>query len=243
VAPRGAQVTRVDRRDGFCGGPRPYDPAMSRDADPSHTTGAPAQVLIPVKAFDRAKQRLAGHLEHQARSRLARKMADAVLAAARPLAAVVVCDDDEVAGWAREAGASVCWTPGCDLNEALSAAVDSARANGVARVVIAHADLPFAGDLARFAGPGTEGVVIVSDRHGIGTNVMSLPTDPRFELSYGPGSADLHAAAARAAGLEVREVTDEALGWDVDEPADLQPPPHLGGLPITLDTCRPGAGS
>ena len=39
-------------------------------------------------------------------------MADRVLAAAHPLPVAVVCDDNEVAEWAREHGALVVWEPG-----------------------------------------------------------------------------------------------------------------------------------
>lgn len=191
----------------------------------------PALVLVPVKAFDRAKGRLATVLDGGARVSLARTMAEVVLSAARPLGVVVVCDDDRVAEWARGCGAAVGWTPGLDLNAALTAAVVGAATAGVPRVVIAHADLPFATDLDRFADVVDGGVAIVPDRHGEGTNVMSMPTHPLLELRYGPGSFAAHRRSAERAGLTVEVVVDEALGWDVDEPGDLRPPAHLGTLP------------
>ena len=54
-------------------------------------------VLIPVKAFADAKVRLEKVLDADARSALARRMAETVVAAAAPLPVTVVCDDDEVA--------------------------------------------------------------------------------------------------------------------------------------------------
>ena len=62
-------------------------------------------VLVPVKAFGRAKVRLADVLDGPARAALAREMADRVLTAAAPFPAAVVCDDDEVAAWAEGRGA------------------------------------------------------------------------------------------------------------------------------------------
>ena len=47
-------------------------------------------VLVPVKAFDRAKLRLAPALDAAARARLARTMAETVLAAAGGLPVAVV---------------------------------------------------------------------------------------------------------------------------------------------------------
>ena len=188
-------------------------------------------VLVPVKAFGKAKARLADCMQADSRAELARTMADVVLRAAGPLGVVVVCEDDEVADWARQRGAAVAWTPGLDLNGALTAAVLRSRDAGIERAIIAHADLPFAADLSRFADAPPRRVLIVADRHGEGTNVMSLPIAPLLELKYGPDSCAAHIQAARTAGLEPVVVDDEALGWDVDEPADLSPPAHLGELP------------
>ena len=58
-------------------------------------------VLVPVKAFSEAKGRLDTALNDAERAALAAAMADRVLAAAFPLPIVVVCDDNEVAAWAR----------------------------------------------------------------------------------------------------------------------------------------------
>jgi len=199
----------------------------------------PALALVPVKSFRAAKGRLAGALDEAARAGLARAMAEVVLAAAHPLGVAVVCDDDDVAAWAREHGAAVVWTPGLGLNGALAAAIDRVAGAGVRRVVIAHADLPFARDLARFAAAPPDTVLLVADRRGDGTNVMSLPTGTGIGLHYGPGSFTAHRAAATAAGLTVEVVHDEALGWDVDEPGDLHPPAHLGPLPELPEGVQP----
>lgn len=190
-----------------------------------------AIVVVPIKDFSAAKQRLSPTLNSDQRSSLARAMAEAVLAAAKPLGVVVACDSQAVADWARERGAAVSWTPGTDLNGSLTMTLQKVASAGVSRAVIAHADLPFATDLARFADLGSSEVVIVSDRVGDGTNVMSLPTPAGFPLRYGQGSCAKHREAAQNAGLSVVLVDDERLGWDIDGPDDLNPPATLGRLP------------
>ncbi len=99
-------------------------------------------VLIPVKAFGAAKGRLAEVLDAEARADLARSMAAIVVAAAAPLPVTVVCDDDDVDAWARSVGADVVRVEGPGLNRAVEAGMDALAADGVAMVVVAHADLP-----------------------------------------------------------------------------------------------------
>jgi 2-phospho-L-lactate guanylyltransferase len=81
-------------------------------------------VLVPVKAFGEAKRRLGPTLDHAQRVSLARAMADRVIEAAAPLPVAVVCDDTEVAAWARAHRALVVWEPGRGLNGAVEAGVN-----------------------------------------------------------------------------------------------------------------------
>ena len=200
---------------------------------PADRPGADAAVVvIPVKAFDRAKVRLSEVLDGPERAALARALADRVLVAAEPLGIAVVCDDDVVASWARDAGAAVVWTPGLDLNAAVTEAVDRLAAAGVRRAVVAHADLPFASGLAGFDSDDEDEVLVVADRRRDGTNVLSVPTGRGFRFAYGPGSFDRHRAEADRCALTVRVVDAEHLAWDGDEPADLEVPAHLGTLPV-----------
>lgn len=200
------------------------------------TPASAARVVVPVKAFTLAKGRLAGVLDAGVRARLARSMADHVLGAAAPLGVSVVCEDDEVAAWAVASGAEVEWTPDLGLNGAVQEAVRRLAARGVRRVVVAHADLPFARDLATFAGVDDDEVLVVADRRREGTNVLSVPTGAGFTFSYGVGSYARHAAEAARLGLRCRTVDSVHLGWDVDEPADLQIPSHLAdGSALVVD--------
>ena len=176
-------------------------------------------VLIPLKGFGVAKERLAPALDADARSRLARRMADIVVDAAAPLPVVIVTDDTEVARWADRRGARLLWRPSRGLNDAVQHSVACLATEGIDRVVVAHGDLPRArglADLARF-----DGITLVPDRHDDGTNVMCVPSACGFRFAYGPGSFGLHRTEAARIGLPTRIERNSALGWDIDRPADL----------------------
>ena len=176
-------------------------------------------VLVPVKSFTEAKVRLAPALDDASRAALARHMAAVVVAAAGSLPVAVVCDDEVVADWARSVGAEVFWRPERGLNGAVADGVSRFASRGVARVVVAHADLPLAEDLAWVA--EFDGVTLVPDRRDNGTNVICVPSAAGYRFSYGPGSFRRHLAEAERLDLPVRVVREERLGWDVDLPVDL----------------------
>jgi 2-phospho-L-lactate/phosphoenolpyruvate guanylyltransferase len=172
-----------------------------------------------VKAFSRAKKRLAPVLGPEGRAALAREMAAHVLKAARPLPVVVVCDDEEVAEWAADLGARALREPGLGLNGAVNAAVTQLDREGYHRLVVVHSDLPRASRLAWLA--EVDGIALVPDRRQDGTNVISLPAGCGFRFSYGPGSFSRHRDEARRTGLKWTVVHDADLAWDVDLPADI----------------------
>lgn len=176
-------------------------------------------VLVPVKAFSRAKSRLAPEVGGADRAALARSMATTVVRAAGPAPVTVACDDDEVALWARELGAEVCWTPGLDLNGAVSAGVASLAGAGAGRVVVAHADLPRAADLGPLL--RSRDVTAVPDRAGDGTNVLAVPAAGGFRFAYGPASFARHRAEAARLGLPFHALHLDDLMHDVDTADDL----------------------
>jgi 2-phospho-L-lactate guanylyltransferase len=179
----------------------------------------PVAVLLPVKAFAEAKLRLAPALDPAARRMLARAMATHVLKAAGDLPVAVVCDDTEVASWARDHHALVVWEPERGLNRAVEAGVDRLGNEGARRVVVAHADLALARDLAWVG--AFAGVTLVPDSRDDGTNVACVPAGCGFTFSYGPGSFSRHGAEARRLGLALRVVREPRLGRDIDLPSDL----------------------
>ncbi len=187
-------------------------------------------ILLPVKAFDRAKGRLAPVLDGEERSALARALADVVVAANGTEDLYVACDSGEVADWAVHAGAYVLWTPGLGLSGAVISSVAHLGTLGYDLVVVAHADLPLMTSLREFGTPGT--VTLAPDRVLDGTNVAAVPPSAGFRFAYGPGSFARHRAEATRVGLPLRVVYDPALAADVDVPADLRFATALTGAQV-----------
>jgi 2-phospho-L-lactate guanylyltransferase len=146
-------------------------------------------------------------------------MATRVVESAAGLTVAVVCDDPEVAEWARGLGALVLWEAGRGLNGAVQEAVARLGGMGVEKIAVAAGDLPLATDLkwvTRFPG-----ITIVPDRHHDGTNVIGVPATAGFNFAYGPGSFARHLEEARRTELPTRVVHSSPLAWDVDVPEDL----------------------
>ena len=144
-------------------GVRPYTGSVPKAIVPSARLSVvsagdrvgPEVVLIPVKAFHQAKKRLGPALSDAERVALVRAMASHVVSACAPLPVAVVCDDEAVARWASDLGATVMWEPGQGLNGAVRAGVDRLAGAGAQWVTVAHGDLPRArraGDAAALRG-------------------------------------------------------------------------------------------
>ena len=183
----------------------------------------PAGVVVPIRAFTSGMARLAAVLNDHDRIRLATTMATRVVAAAGPLPVVIVSSASEVGTWAEASNLVVVPDPGTGLDDAVAAGCAEVRGMDLARVIVAHADLPRArpASLTRFATLEPGIVTIVPCHRDDGTPVISLPAAVPFPFAYGPDSARRHAAIARRAGLAVRIVRDSELGYDVDIPEDL----------------------
>jgi len=205
---------------------QPYTVSVPRVTAPVARAGAPDDaalgpevVLIPVKAFHQAKRRLVTSLPEPERVGLVRAMAEHVVTACAPLPVAVVCDDEAVARWATDLGATVMWEPGQGLNGAVRSGVERLARTGTRWVTVAHGDLPRARGLGAL--PAFDGVTLVPDRRDDGTNVLRLPAASPFHFAYGPGSFLAHRAEAARCGLAVRVVRDPVLAYDVDWPADV----------------------
>jgi 2-phospho-L-lactate guanylyltransferase len=198
----------------------------------SYTRWVDVAVLVPVKAFTEAKQRLASVLNPTDRIRLARWLADGVVASLGATPVFVVCDDPDVRRWADDVGATVLWTAQLGLNGAVDDGVTAVAAAGFDHVVVTHADLPLPDGLVEIAREATS--TFVPDRRRDGTNVMSFPTASPISAQYGPGSFRRHRASARTPTTEVR--FDHHLSIDLDNPSDLTHPLLREVLPTWLPT-------
>lgn len=198
---------------------------MTAKMAPTGPAADETAVLVPIKGFRRAKTRLGAVLTAEEREQLARSMAECVLNASAPLPTTVMTDDEGVVEWARTLGYDAVLDPAPTLSSAVTLTVQAMAARGVQRVIVLHADLPLVTDITWLGDSG--GVLVVPDRHGDGTNALSVPAAAGFHFSYGPGSRKRHEDEARRLGLPLTVAIDTALAWDVDHPGDL-------GWPTTL---------
>ena len=184
--------------------------------------------VLPIKTFARAKHRLSEAVGAPDRRELAEAMAGDVLEALGAVAGldtvVAVTAEPRAAAAARAAGARVVHD---DREAGQSAAatlgVEAAVTLGAERVLLVPGDCPALDPEevgALLAGSDAE-VVIVSDRHGSGTNALLLSPPDAIVPSFGAGSLARHAARGRAAGAAVRIAEIPSLSLDVDTPGDL----------------------
>jgi 2-phospho-L-lactate guanylyltransferase len=177
--------------------------------------------VLPVKSFGRAKQRLGDDVA--GRPALAEAMARDVIDALARVAAltgVVVVSRElriegiEVVDDPVEAGQSA----------AASLGIRAALERGAERVLLVPGDCPVLdpAEVDALLAEAADGVVIVPDRHGSGTNALLIAPPEVMAPAFGPGSFARHAALAHAAGATVRVSRLPSLELDVDTPGDLE---------------------
>ena len=187
--------------------------------------------ILPVKSFERAKQRLGASVENQLRLALAEAMVGDVLAALAATAEIeltlVVTREPEAAAAAQASGASVIGdTVESGQSAAAALGIAAALDAGFERVLCVPGDCPaldpeeLATLLSGHGGRGEE-VVVLPDRHGTGTNGLLLAPPGAIEPSFGPDSCERHVGLARAAGVPCRVEPLPCLRLDVDTGEDL----------------------
>jgi 2-phospho-L-lactate guanylyltransferase len=182
-------------------------------------------IVVPLKGFATAKDRLSGALSPAEREALALRLATRVLTVARTIAdadVIVVSDDERLLEWSSTLGAIGVRQSSVGLNGAVSDARDEATRRGCGHVLITHGDLVDPAPLVGLCADLDRSVVtLVADRHQDGTNVLALPIGIAFDTHYGRGSFRAHLDEAARRGIAVSVVVDGRLALDVDEPADL----------------------
>jgi len=180
--------------------------------------------LVPVKARDSGKQRLASVLSESQRTALNGAMLEHVLAVVRatPLAGVLVISPT---GAPLPQATHVLRDPGAGLNAALELAVPELLALGATRALIVFADLPLLTCedlLALEQATASSAVALAPDHTGTGTNALGLALPSPFRLQFGVGSCARHQLEAERIGRPAALVLRAGLAFDVDEPADLE---------------------
>jgi 2-phospho-L-lactate guanylyltransferase len=207
--------------------------APDRHDGPSSTVA-----LVPLRDGVSGKSRLASALDPGARRRLvaalARHVVAVLLASDGVDRALVVTADVPFAvetldlpahggGLAVEVVPQPADRPG--LNAALDVGREAAVARGAGRLLVAHADLPLLApaDVAALLAAGASAaaddappVVVATDRHLAGTNLLVLPATAGFRFRFGEASRAAHVAEAERAGLRPVVVRRSGTAVDLD---------------------------
>jgi len=219
--------------------------------------------LIPMKELAQAKMRLADVLDRRERSELALAMLTDVISACAGSGCFdqicVISNDSDVFWHARELGAKPLAEPatlGGGLNESLTFGQRYlARRVAVSELVILPADVPLArpedvsaavetlvGTSPRPAAdplhvvekvPRPPGRVVLVRSRDNGTNMLAMRPPEALGMHFGRDSADAHRAAALSRGIEIIEIENERLAYDIDSAEDLT---ALASLPVGAAT-------
>jgi 2-phospho-L-lactate guanylyltransferase len=189
----------------------------------------PTWVVVLIKDFDSAKQRLQPALGPKERRALAQRNAQlAVQAAAAGDRVLVVAGDDEVADLAKRWGAEVLLEPGQEgQNVAAARGIARAVEGGAEAVLLLSSDLPLVTlDSVREvleAGSRIKAPVAVAVRavgRG-GTNALYLRPPGAISLHFGSDSLAKFRHDAEQNGVAFLVHDSEAMALDLDEPGDL----------------------
>ncbi|HEY3072950.1 MAG TPA: 2-phospho-L-lactate guanylyltransferase [Candidatus Limnocylindrales bacterium] len=186
--------------------------------------------IIPVGTLEGAKSRLGETLDAEERRDLATRMAHRTIEAAVATTGIdevlVVTPDQAVRDLALAAGARPLRQRSQGLNRGLREAREEALAAGADAIVVLPIDLPLISPealgrvLERLSDPERPLVVLVSDRHRRGTNVLLVAPPDAIEFGFGGDSRAAHAECAAEAGARLVEL-DGPLTLDLDTPDDL----------------------
>ena len=188
-------------------------------------------ILLPVKTFDRSKERLAPHYSEDDRAALARALCEDTFRVVAQVKSVdrvyVVSAEYHALSLARQLNWHVI-DEREQISESTSVDVASRQCahNGVKALLRLPIDLPLVTfsdieTLFYFLEPAPS-VVIVPSRDGTGTNALLRSPPDLFPSHFGPDSFALHLKEAEKAGAKVAIVRNERIALDIDEPEDLR---------------------
>jgi len=187
-------------------------------------------VIVLVKDFGLAKQRLRPALGPRSRRALARRNARlAVRAAAAGDHTLVVAGGEGVAALAGGWGTEVLLEPRQEgQNVAARRGIDRAVEGGADAVLLLSSDLPLVTeaavrDLLEAAGRAAAPVALAVPATGRGgTNALYLRPPDAIGLHFGDDSLARFRHEAETRGVQFVVHPSEAMALDLDEPADLE---------------------
>jgi 2-phospho-L-lactate/phosphoenolpyruvate guanylyltransferase len=186
-------------------------------------------VVVLIKDFDSAKQRLRPALGTKSRRALARRNARlAVSAAFAGDRVLVVAGSEEVAEIARSWGAEVLLEPREEgQNTAAERGIKRAQEAGAAAVLVLASDLPLVTEhsvreLVDIAARHRPPVVVAVPAIGRGgTNALYVRPPDAIGLHFGDDSLAKFQEDAESRGVEFVVHHSDAMALDLDEPSDL----------------------
>ena len=187
-------------------------------------------VVVLIKDFDTAKQRLGPALDPPARRELARQNARLALAAAAAGDHVLaVCGSEAAAELARHAGVEVLLEAApAGQNPAARLGIAHAMVRGAGAVLLLSSDLPLVtrrvvAAMLRAARSLEPPAALAAPAGGRGgTNALYQAPPDAIDLHFGDDSLARFAAEADARGVRFGLHDSPALALDLDEPADLE---------------------
>jgi 2-phospho-L-lactate guanylyltransferase len=188
--------------------------------------------IVPAKALDQAKTRLAPLLSQGERRALSLAMLREVLGAlchARNLDRVaVVTVDHTVQAVAKALGVEIIPEGRTGQNAALEDGLLYCREHGASALLVASADLPLLRPalVERLIERGMETgfsrkVLLAASRDGTGTNALFQRPPGVIPFLFGLSSLRLHQQTAIARDVHVGLIQERGWAFDVDTPADL----------------------
>jgi 2-phospho-L-lactate guanylyltransferase len=185
-------------------------------------------VLLPVKEFNNAKQRLAPVMDASGRAGLARAMLSDVLGALKrsrtPERIVVFTAADEVIQMVEPFGFETVFEKSVGGHSAaVNFLLDEFCCSSSSVFAIAG-DLPtLASSEIDFAlNAASEPVTLLPSRDWTGTNGVVFIPPARIAMEYGEGSFRRHLSKVSAAGLRSDVMDLPGIAFDIDTPEDLQ---------------------
>lgn len=184
--------------------------------------------VVPVKAFARAKSRLASTVPEAERHAFARSCFEHVLTQLETHPGIsrvmVVSNDPEVLAAARARGHVPLRDPvdAVRLNEVVDSALALAVEQDADAALVLMSDLPLlaASDLDELLA-GDAALTLGPDHAGAGTNALVARPPDLMPTCFGhPQSFALHRARAAALGCEPRVVVTPGIAGDVDTAED-----------------------
>ena len=183
------------------------------------------RIIVLVKDFDSAKQRLSSVLDAGARRALAADLALAVLGATGP-GALVVASSEALASGLRRLGNEVI-VDRSGQNGAAAAGIRHAVARGAGAVLLLSSDLPLirpetvARMLAEAEAMAPPAVLAAPAIGRGGTNALYLAPPDVIGLHFGDSSLAKFEADASEHGASFALHESPELALDIDEPSDL----------------------